>query len=298
MSRLDKKCLLGAAGAHVLLIGVLIVGPAFVSSTPKSDDSQVLTILPDLTTDKMFSSGGSPTVVTPAPAPKPPEPKPEPILPKPVPTPPVPEVRPEPKPEPKPVVPKPEPEHVKPAPVDPIKSPEPDFVEHKPTHKLPDVSLTPVVRKPGKTIPKPADDEPDPRALALARAREFNNTARSLRNNLSGATAVETSSGPGGGGPSYANYGQVVKTIYTHAWIEPQSVTDEEATATAVIVIARDGTVISARLSKPSGNAEIDASVLRTLRRVTSVPHFPEGAKEEQRTYNINFNLKAKKSFG
>ena len=105
MSRLDKKCLLGATGAHVLLIGVLIVGPAFVSSTPKSDDTQVLTILPDLTTDKMFTTGGNPAVVTPTLAPKP-DPKPEPVLPKPVPTPPVPEVRPEPKPEPKPPQPK------------------------------------------------------------------------------------------------------------------------------------------------------------------------------------------------
>ena len=104
--------------------------------------------------------------------------------------------------------------------------------------------------------------------------------------------------GVGGGGPSYANYAQVVKSIYTHAWIAPNGVDDDEATAKVSITIARDGTVISARLIRTSGNAAVDRSVQATLDRVTFIAPFPEGAKESERTYKINFNLKAKQLLG
>jgi hypothetical protein len=39
----------------------------------------------------------------------------------------------------------------------------------------------------------------------------------------------------------------------------------------------------------------VDKSVQRTLDRVTFIAPFPEGAKDKQRTYTINFNLKAKR---
>jgi TonB family protein len=289
MSRLQQKCLLGATGAHALLIGILVVGPAFVSSTPKPDNAPVLTWIPDITTDKPFSGGGTPNVLPPPPAPKP-EPKPEPTPPKPIPTPPVPEVRLEPKPEPVPS---------KPAPVEPIKSTEPDFVERKPVRKLPDVSLTPVVRKTGKAKPaKAVDDEPDPRALAQARAQAFSSTARSLRNNLSGTTAVDTSPGPGGGGPSYANFNQTVMSAYFHAWHPPAGIANEKAVTQTSVTIARDGTVIDAHITVPSGDRDMDASVQRVLDRVRRIAPLPADSHESQRVVNVNFDLTAKRALG
>jgi TonB family protein len=298
MNHTDKKCLFGAAAGHTLLLAILVIGPAFLPLPTKLSESDVLTIIPDTTTDKPFSRVGTPNVTPPASAPTPQPPKVE-VKPEklPEPTPPLkPEVK---LPEPRPVDRTPEPEKVKPEPVTPPKSPDPDFTQTTPPKKkLPDVNLTQVVRnsstKPAKpTTRATSEDEPDPRA----RSREFSSTARNLRQNLSGATSLDTP-GPDSGGPSYANYGQVVKSVYTHAWIEPQSVTDEEATATVSITIARDGSVISSRITTPSGNAQIDASVLRTLQRVTFIKPFPAGAKDEQRTYNINFNLKAKRLLG
>ena len=66
----------------------------------------------------------------------------------------------------------------------------------------------------------------------------------------------------------------------------------------ATVTIASDGTVLSARILKPSGDASVDRSVQRTLDRVTFIAPFPEGAKDKQRTYTINFNLKAKRLSG
>jgi fido (protein-threonine AMPylation protein) len=42
----------------------------------------------------------------------------------------------------------------------------------------------------------------------------------------------------------------------------------------------------------------VDHSIQATLDRVTFVAPFPEGAKDSQRTFIINFSLKAKKLLG
>ena len=104
--------------------------------------------------------------------------------------------------------------------------------------------------------------------------------------------------GPGGGGATYANYKQVVGSIYYQAWIVPDDVDADAATAVASVTIAKDGTVISATLTKSSGNRGVDRSVQATLDRVRYIAPFPEGAKESQRQFTINFNLKAKKAIG
>ena len=64
------------------------------------------------------------------------------------------------------------------------------------------------------------------------------------------------------------------------------------------MTIGRDGSVISSRILNPSGDSRVDNSVRRTLDRVTFVAPFPDGAKEKDRTFIINFNLKAKRLLG
>jgi outer membrane biosynthesis protein TonB len=56
--------------------------------------------------------------------------------------------------------------------------------------------------------------------------------------------------------------------------------------------------VISALILSPSGDANVDSSVQRTLDRVTFVAPFPDGATEKERTFIINFNLKTKRMLG
>jgi TonB family protein len=104
--------------------------------------------------------------------------------------------------------------------------------------------------------------------------------------------------GPGGGGEVYAPYDQAVRSIYWHAWLPPEDTASDEAVTKATVTIASDGSVLSARILKHSGDASVDRSVQRALDSVTFIAPFPEGAKDKQRTYTINFNLKAKRLSG
>src|ERR1019366_8061066 len=73
----------------------------------------------------------------------------------------------------------------------------------------------------------------------------------------------------------------------------PGNADNDEANTRVSVTIANDGTVISARIVTPSGDTKVDASIQRTLERVTYIAPFPKGAVEKERTYIINFNLKA-----
>ncbi len=84
MNRLQKKCVIGTAGVHLLLIVILFVGPAFFYSKPKADDLQVLDVIPANLIDAAFNSGvanaapppPAPAVAQPQPQPTPPTPQP------------------------------------------------------------------------------------------------------------------------------------------------------------------------------------------------------------------------------
>jgi TonB family protein len=102
----------------------------------------------------------------------------------------------------------------------------------------------------------------------------------------------------GTGGEAYANYSQAIKTTYTDAWITPEDVNDESATVQVTVTIARDGRVTSSSILKTSGIGALDKSVQNVLDRVRKLPPFPEGAKDLQRTFKLNFNLKSKRSLG
>jgi hypothetical protein len=64
MNRLQKKCLIVVSGVHVLLLLVLAVGPAFMPSS-KPVELPIIEFIPVVTTDKMISGGGDPTVKSP-----------------------------------------------------------------------------------------------------------------------------------------------------------------------------------------------------------------------------------------
>jgi TonB family protein len=277
MNRLQKKCFVAATGCHLLLLVVLFVGPAFMSSRDKPEDFQVLEVVPDITTDAKVSGGGNPNVIPP----------PAPPVTQPRATPPPTQLQPVEKVEP------PKPRELE---------PEPDAVEPKADKKprKPQVN-TKLVPNPNtkKTTGSKAKQTESPAREDSQQREAFNNALRSLRNGLSPTTSVETSPGPGGGGPSYANYKQVVGSVYFQAWEVPDDVNTDAATAVASVTIRRDGAVDSARLIRSSGNAIVDRSVQATLDRVRDVGvSFPEGAKEQYRTFTINFNLKAKQQLG
>ncbi len=305
MNRLQKKCLIATAGLHLSLVLILVFGSAFFTEKSKPDDTQLLTVIPATTIDEALNSGvKGAQPPPPAPATKPPEPQPqakptpEPPQPQPVAKPPTP--APEPAPVPKPTVvervkdffkaepPKPKPEAVK-----PVETPDKPT---KPKHEI-KVDLTKqVVRNTTKTTDtRAADNAKEIKRQRDTRMKAIAAAAQAIKENATTATTVEM---PGEGSVSYANYASVVKSIYERAWRTPNNVDNDNANTRVSVTIASDGTVTSSRMLTPSGDANVDASVQQTLDRVTFIAPFPDGAKEKEKTFIINFNLKAKRMFG
>jgi colicin import membrane protein len=181
-------------------------------------------------------------------------------------------------PEPKPVVTPPAimqtlekvftPEPVKPAP-----TPEP-------THK-PQISTQLVTR------PTPKNSPASDNSQQQRQARAISSAVRNLEKNFTSGTKVGM---PGTGTESYTSYGTVILSVYRHAWVSPDGMASDNAIVKFSVTIASDGTVISSRITDPSGDANIDSAVQRMLDRVTFIAPFPEGATEKQRSYPVNFN--------
>ena len=286
MNRLQKKCFIASAGVHLLLALILVVGPAFISTKPKSDDMPILDFVPVKTVDALISGGGNPNA-------------------KPPPATPVPQ----PQPSPAPPAPQPQPEKLREP--DPVKEP---VKEVKPA-KSEEESLEPSKKKieiSTKLVSRNHEDKSDAKAHADEKAREDASKAADARRKLarqlgqmanrigdevSGGTTIELK-GPRGGGVPYANFLQAVKSRYANAWVVPDGVTDDQATTVASVTIARDGSVVSSHIVRRSGDAAVDQSVQATLDRVTYAAPLPDDAKENQRTVTINFNVRAKRLLG
>ena len=193
MNRLQKKCFVASTGLHLLLLLILLVGPAFMASQSKPDNMPVLDFVALKTVDDALSGGGNPNA-------KPPQA----TFVKPVPLPPVPAAKPEPPPPEKVRPPEPQKETVREVapPKDPEYSLEPSE-KRKP--KKPNIDLTPITR--------PRDTQEDAKAQAQAEAREdarrererrqrmaeaFGSAANNLSSSLSGSTTIELK-GTGGG---------------------------------------------------------------------------------------------------
>jgi TonB family protein len=286
MNRLEKKCVLAAAGFHLLLLLLLLVGPAFLSSREKPDNMPVLDFIPFKTVDAMVSGGGNPAAKPQAPAP--------------LPQPAAPATPPAPKAVPPPEIAKPEPAPPKETTKETVKETkkDPDSLETvKDRRRKVDVSTTLVKHSPDEFSESKARADAQAREKAAETKRQtaaaISQTVRGIQSGLSGGTTIELK-GPGGGGLPYANWKQAVKSVYDAAWILPAGITADSATTSVTVTIARDGTVISARIVDRSGSAVVDQSVQATLDRVRYAAPLPDDAKEDQRTITIYFDVKAK----
>jgi protein TonB len=266
MSKLHKKCVVASTGMHLLLLLVLLVGPAFLMRSDKAHDMPVLEFIPDILVDEQVQGGGNPNLKAPPPV-APPRPERQPVT----------------------VKPDPQPLTAKPDPQPKAKDPEPQPVETpkwKPSEKI--------KISPNKTI-RNADQPTKARITSPDSSKVFADAAKSIRAAAS-STTIEMPSLGAGSGPAYANYAQAVKSIYERNWYPPDDTSRDDALVKVQVVIAKDGAVVSAKITSRCGDAAIDGTVDATLRRVTSVPPFPAGAKEGTRTYIIGFNLKAKRA--
>lgn len=293
MSRLQQKCIIASAGMHLLLVLIVLIGPAFVSTQPAEPEMPQLDFIPYKTVDAMVSGGGNPKGSVPKPAPVnlPPQPKPQPVQP-----PPEPQVA---KREVKEAI-----EETK------VSKPEPKQDEqsleiNERRHKV-DISKTLVTRKrdTGAEAKKKAEAEERAQERQWAAARQrfadaIGRTADTITSDISSGTSLELK-GPGGGGVPYANFNQAVMSVYKRAWsgTVPNDATDDDVAAVASVTIARNGDVIRAVITRSSGRPAVDHSVQAVLERVKYAAPLPEDEKQSQRTVSITFNVNAKKGIG
>ncbi len=285
MNRLQKKCVIGTVGIHLLLLTILIVGPAFFNPQPKTENN-ILTVIPANLVDAELNSGVQdaqqpPPASTPIPPSllrPPPQPAPAPRVVQPAPAP-APEKTPD-------LTPTPSLLHEfaemfrssKPAPtVTPDMTPTQRTTKSQTDNIKVDLSHK-VTRKEVKNTPHIDNAQ---------NQREIDNELKSLSHSLSSATKIDM---PRNASASYANYGDVVVSVYHNAWVPPDGMSSDNVTVKFKVTIARDGSVISAQIIERSGDASIDEAVQHMLDRVTFIAPFPEGTDDKQRTYPIEFN--------
>ena len=274
MERLHKKCLIASLGTHGLLLIVVIFGSAFFVVKKKDVNIPAMRVVPGKLVDALVAGGGgNPNI-----APSEDKIKGDTLV-----------------------------EQTRPPQLDRV--PTPPKIEQR--QAAPKLTLVPTVRKqptkkpsdtPLKLTPvsPPSNTKSTPKNDGQTKQRneiasKVGETVSNLRTGFEQGTAVDVY---GPGGEAFANYAQWVKQVYQDAWIVTDDMDNEQATAKVSVTIARDGQVVSAKITRPSGDAALDNSVERTLLKVRVIRPFPDGAKENQRTFIINFNLKAKRAIG
>lgn len=261
MNRTQKKCFMASVGLHLLLLLVLLVGPA-LSFSGKTPTVTPIDFIPSKIIEGAMAGGGDPNANPPPPAP---------------PQPPTPEQPPRIE----------QPKEL-PQPTQVIKNdlnPEPTS---KTKHEI-QVNTKVVTRHSmdKTTNARPSSESRD--AQAKREADAVGKAVAGLRNNLAPTTTIALR-GPGGGGETYAGVEQAILSVYDHAWVSPEGMDTSEAVVEVSVTIESDGSVSSARITHPSGDARVDQSVQRALDRVSSIP----GWDGKRRTVEFSFKSRAK----
>lgn len=302
MSRLEKKCVIGSAAFHGLLLVIVLFGAAFLPSKTPDPSAGVITIA----TGPLNVGAGTPAVnsdpapVPPAPEAHPPQPQPDP---------------------PKPVEPVKPPEEAHHDPVKP-KQPKRDLANDAEKDKGP----LPVKVKPEKKDSKDNakssltkkvivhSNMVDKAAMQLAQAQrakeerayrdaqaqraqilsEIKGTIGEAGKGLTTSPVVSSSGIDTSGGGVSRDYGEGLKTIYDANWSLNADAYDEETSACVRVVVQRDGTIKSATMTKSSGHAAFDRSVKAALNKVTRVRAFPPEMKDAEREFTWKFERKTR----
>jgi TonB family protein len=295
MDRLGRKCFVASCGMHVMLVIVVLFGAAFFTPEKKAPPVDNLTMIPSRLIDDALSGGGGNPKIAPSDAKiKGDTLDPVPVQPTPQPQPPKPKVIE--KPQPKPQEPTP-PKIETPKPTTKTIPKDPPKTTTKP--KEAPLELTPVNKS--KTDREKAKKEAEAKARAAEQAAQdrlakaVGNVRKSMKQGFTSGTAVEVS---GPGGEAYASYRSFVFAAYDNAWQVQPDIADDDAVVVARIVIHRTGRIISASISERSGMSALDKSVQRALDGVKSLPPFPESTRDQERTFVIEFSLKAKRLVG
>jgi TonB family protein len=299
MTHLQKKCLVGAACTHLLLLVVVLAASAF-HAEPELTGEQVLSIIPTTILDRAGSGGGPLAPVTPQPArtqsiPTSVE---------------LPSPTSEAHSQPRQTIPQ-HPSHetavtVTETPAKPSskKKAAPDKPARRSTasgHVIPDFSTR--VSLSGRNAPKNSEstnsatsESNGPVSRMADIRREIDNLNRIVATTGAPKTVVTM---PGeSDGDAFIGYNNFIFQAYYRAWRTPDTAAGKVAVAEVEIVVERDGTIKSAEIIRKSGDSALDRSVQRALDQVKDLPPFPKEAKDEQRSFKIRFNLEEKQSSG
>jgi len=174
--------------------------------------------------------------------------------------------------------------------------PEPKKPEPKKAQPKPKLKPKPLTQKPKKITPKPKPKikvnlnsnirKPDAQKKESQKDAAKQQTAlNKLQTKLSGRTSVNVPLGR----YASAKYESLIRRKYMDATIHPGAISGDPVVRVR-LVIARNGTILSARVTNKSGVASWDRSVQKALDRVKFIKPFPESMKGSQQTFNLNFN--------
>lgn len=324
-----SRCFAASISLHGVLLAILFLAPAFARKPPETIDVQTLELIPARIIEQEFNhlSGGSPASAAIRPNPVAPQTelaKPQ-VKPTPDPTPQKPQVKVTPtvtKVEP-PVTAKPvekvaEKIHLaespvekhtpsKPLPEDPAGEPQPKPTKSVKREIQVSVNKVKVSATEAESLRKEKQQREQERIEAeeshraeIARDRQVRELSENRRKatqlvmdrlskGLSSGVNIDLPSG----GESYAGYASVLGQLYKSAWsrFKPATTGRDVILVRAEVTIARDGTIVLARIVTPSGVTDVDRSVDRALREVTRAPEFPKTNRDAQRVFPITFQL-------
>ncbi|NBV25474.1 MAG: TonB family protein, partial [Proteobacteria bacterium] len=132
----------------------------------------------------------------------------------------------------------------------------------------------------------------------MQRVAKLNSILGGIQGGLSSPVDVHVDAGGGPNALAFLDYGQMMVRIYEQMWLVPGTLSDSLSVVGVTVTVARNGRVLDWQISKPSGNSAVDKSVRETLQKVIQFEPFPASFRESQRTFNIDFNLKAKRNTG
>jgi len=294
MSRFEKKCVVGSAALHGLLLVTFLFGAAFLPSKKPEKSPPVITIFDAKVTDQMVASGGNPNG---NPEPPAPAPQPEKVQPPP-PEPPKPEVKPK------------EPDKVEPR-KEATPVPEKDKGDVPVAKKQPDKQPTQTAKAPINTkltvrtnnlaqLERDRADRDRKAREDAARQKEERDRLRTQIGGIIGGVGKSLNKSTiaepiGPGGTAYVNYASLVGETYKRAVYAEHPQSDEDADAVIRVVVMRDGSVRSSEWVRRTSSPVLNKAVERAMNRVRSLPEFPPETKDTERSFNITIAFDAKR---
>jgi len=277
MTRLIKRCFVLSVGLHLLVVAVLIICATYLfAEKPKEIQQKISLIAPEVLDNILNPSQPAPPSSQPPMPVRPVRPvKPNPPTPvkpavKPNPPRPIKTVRPDP---PRPVKPK-----QKPRP-----QPQPKPKAKTPAKPRPNIKISSNTKTSNNTSQSKQKTTPRPSV-----SKNDLDNIRKASQQLSAAIQVNVT---GSNRAAFASYAAYVVGVYRGVWqpLIPRNLSRSQV-AQVTVTIRRDGTVLSARITRRTGNAALDRSVQTALNRVKRIGKaFPSGSRDTQRTFVLDF---------